>query len=144
MIIVDTNVFLRFLTTPVTPEDQQMAEAARGLFEAVERGDETITTTDVVLHEVTYLLVGRGHYAHTVEAVATAFREILNFPGFWLPQESRRRYLDALDLWERFPTLGFADALLAVIALETESELASFDRDFDRVPGLRRWTPSHR
>jgi hypothetical protein len=45
VILVDANYFLRYLVQPTTPAQQARAEAARWLFEAVQRGEEEITTS---------------------------------------------------------------------------------------------------
>lgn len=39
------------------------------------------------------------------------------------------------------PRLGFVDALGAAYAETHGYALASFDADFDRVPGIERWQP---
>lgn len=120
MIFLDANVILRYLVAPSTPEIRRMAEIARALFEAVERGDEEITTAEVVLHEVAYVLAAKTHYNLPVPIVTGNLRALLCLPGFRLPRGQKRLYLHALDLWEAHPKLGF-------------------DGDFDAVPNLSRW-----
>ena len=39
------------------------------------------------------------------------------------------------------PRLGFVDALTVAILERSGDDLASFDSDFDRVPGIRRYQP---
>ena len=36
---------------------------------------------------------------------------------------------------------AFTDAYLAALALESDGQVISFDRDFDRVPGVTRVDP---
>jgi predicted nucleic acid-binding protein len=62
MIFLDANYFLRYLVQPTTPELRAMAEAAKALFLAIQRGEEEATTTEVVLHEVVYVLASKAHY----------------------------------------------------------------------------------
>jgi hypothetical protein len=52
----------RHLVPPATPEGQAMQDVASALFAAIERGDEEATTTEVVLHEVCYVLASKNHY----------------------------------------------------------------------------------
>jgi predicted nucleic acid-binding protein len=141
VIFLDTNYFLRYLVVPATPELRAMAETARALFEAVERGEEEITTTEVVLHEVAYILASRIHYNLPVADVTTALRTILRLPGFRLGRGQRRLYLRALDLWDTYPTIGLADAIIAASVAQRQTPLVTFDADFDRVPGVTRWQP---
>lgn len=143
MIFLDANVILRYLVVPSTPEIRAMAETARTLFAAVERGEEEITTTEVVLHEVAYVLAAKTHYGLPVAEVTSRLRTILGVPGFRLARGQKRLYLRALDLWDAHPTLGFADAIVAASVEARGIPLATFDAHFDRVPGLPRWSPPH-
>lgn len=141
MIFLDANVFLRYLVQPSTPAIQAMAETARSLFEAVERGEEEITTTEVVLHEVAYILAAKAHYGLPVATITTGLRTLLRLPGFRLGRGQKRRYLRALDLWDAHPTLGFADAIVAATVEQQDIQLATFDTDFDQIPSIKRWQP---
>ena len=141
MIFLDTNVIVRYLVQPSTTELRAMSEAAKALFAAVERGEEEITTTEVVLHEAAYVLASKAHYGLPVAYITTALATILRLPGFRLPRGEKRRFLQALDLWTTYPTLGYADALVATTATLRGATLATFDRDFDRIPGISRWQP---
>jgi len=58
-----------------------------------------------------------------------------------LPRGEKRRFLQALDLWATYPALGYAEALVATTAALRGAGLATFDRDFDRIPGISRWQP---
>jgi predicted nucleic acid-binding protein len=141
VIFLDANIFLRYLVRPATPALNVMAETANALFASVERGGEEITTTEVVLHEVAYVLASKTHYALPVSEITTGLATILRLPGFRLPRGEKKRFLRALDLWATYPTLGLADALIATTAMTRGAALATFDRDFDRIPGLTRWQP---
>jgi predicted nucleic acid-binding protein len=60
-------------------------------------------------------------------------------PGIVLPAKRRLRRVFALYVERNIP---FADAYHAVIAETLGSgEIVSFDRDFDRIPGVRRMEP---
>ena len=141
MIFLDANVFLRYLVQAVTPEQRTMAETARSLFEAVHRGEVEVTTTEVVLHEVVYDLASKKHYGLPPADIAAALKLILSLPGFRLPRGEKRLYLRAFDLYVRYPQLGFADAIVAARVTEKGMPLATFDGDFDGLPGVTRWQP---
>jgi predicted nucleic acid-binding protein len=73
--------------------------------------------------------------------VSTRLRYILSSSGISL--EHGTRVLRAIDLFAERRALGFADALVAVAALEaTSREVYRFDRGLDRVEGVRRIEPA--
>ena len=63
MIFLDTYIFLRYLVQSTTPASAAMQATATALFAAVERGEETVTTSEVVLHEVCYVLAAKAQIA---------------------------------------------------------------------------------
>ncbi len=141
MIFLDANYFLRYLVDPSTPALRAMSETARALFDAVERGEEEVTTTELVLHEVTFVLASKRHYGQSVPDITRALRTILRLPGFRMARGQKRLYLRALELWDSYPSLGLAGAIVAASVEMKSIPLASFDTDFDRIPGIRRWQP---
>lgn len=50
--------------------EEAMAHTARTLFRAVERGEEEVTTTEVVLHEIVYILTSKKHYSRPPAEIA--------------------------------------------------------------------------
>lgn len=135
-------MILRYLTIPTTPELRAMHEAATALFRQVGRGEEEVTTTEVVLHEVAYVLAAKAHYNLPVADIAAALKSFLRLRGLKLPTGERRLYLRALDLYAAHPRLGFADAIIAERVRAAGIPLATFDAHFDRLPGITRWQPS--
>lgn len=141
MILVDTNVLLRYLTPPTDAAMQIHHGQARGLMEAIERGEILATTLEVVLHETCYLLNSPRVYGQPVGKVAPAIRAVLQFSGWRFPPGYLSLYERALDLWEAHPKLDFSDAVIAARCERGNLELASFDRHFEQFPQLRRWRP---
>ena len=113
-----------------------MAEAAKALFTAVENGDASISTTEVVLHEVAYVLVSQGHYGLPMAEVVAALATILRLPGFRLLRGEKRRYLEALDLWAAYSSLGFADAPRGAAALDEGDHAGSPVQNRNRCRGF--------
>jgi predicted nucleic acid-binding protein len=107
----------------------------------VKRGDEEVTTTEVVLHEVAYVLASKAHYNLPAADVATTLKSFLRLRGLKLPTGERRLYLRALDLYAAHPRLGFADAIVAERVRAAGIPLATFDAHFDWLPGITRWQP---
>ena len=130
---VDANVILRFLTGEPPPQ----AERAAKLFRSVEAGVAAVIVEDVVLAEVVWTL--SSYYRMPKAEIAAALLELLADEG--VPNADKASLQMALVLF-REKNLDFADALLAARVINTgERELYSFDRDFDRVPGLSRKEP---
>jgi predicted nucleic acid-binding protein len=141
MIFLDANVILRYLVDPTTPAAQAMQEIATALFEAVEQGREDVTTTEVVLHEVAYVLASKKHYNVSVSDIAAYLAPILRMPGVKLPRGEKRLYLHALDIYVGHPKREFADAIIAARAERLGIPLATFDEDLARLPTVSRWRP---
>lgn len=112
----------------------------RDLFLAIERGEVEVTTTEVVLHEVIYVLASKKHYAVPPAEIAAMLGLILRLPGFRLPRGDKRVYFRALDLFASHAKLGFADAVVAARVERLGIPLATFDADFDDIPTISRWT----
>ena len=137
MIFLDTNVILRYLTR----DDEAKAEACYRLFKRVQLGEEELFTCEAIVTEVVYVLSShRAAYRLSNEEIKARLVPILTLRGLKLPQ--KRVYLEALDLYASSPFLDFEDALAAAhMRRQGVTRIMSYDRDFDRVPGLRRVEP---
>jgi predicted nucleic acid-binding protein len=65
-------------------------------------------------------------------------RAFVVLPG--ISCDRRDLILDALALFSRFD-IDFGDACIAASALQQDVPVCSFDRDFDAIPGVRRFEP---
>ena len=137
MIFLDTNVILRYLTR----DDETKAQACYRLFRRVEQGEEELLTCEAVIAEVVYVLSSRnGPYKLSNEDIKARLVPILTLRGLRLPQ--KRVYLEALDLYASSPFLDYEDALAAAhMRRQGVTEIMSYDRDFDKIPGLQRVEP---
>jgi predicted nucleic acid-binding protein len=135
----DANVFLRYLTRPVTPIDQQRFAACSALFARVQAGDEQITTADVILAEVFFVLTSPRQYGLTSADAAARLEPIVAVRGLRL--QRKRVVLRALALLVSHPKLGFEDALVAATLQRSGMRLLSYDTDFDRLPKITREEP---
>ena len=137
MKFLDANVILRYLTR----DDKAKAEACYALFQRVKLGEEQVFTCEAIIAEVVYVLSStRSPYHLSHEEVRGRLMPIITLRGLQLPQ--KRVYVRALDLYASFSFLDFEDAL-AVAHMEQRGvqEILSYDRDFDRVPGITRVEP---
>jgi predicted nucleic acid-binding protein len=139
MIVIDANYFLRYLVQPTTPQDEEMSKRAAALFGMVRAGIETATTTDAVIAEVVFILSAKRHYGVERGDVVARLKPILQLTGLRLPR--KRSCLSAFDLWVQTPTISFVDALAAQLAIDLQTELATFDAAPGRVPGVATWEP---
>lgn len=139
MIFLDTNVILSLLTEPTSDETRRMKQIARELFQSVEAGREEVTTSEVVIHEVCYILASRKHYMQPPDRIAAYLFDILLLPGFKLNEAERAVYLRALERFAEHPKLGFADAVVATRAERQGIPLATFDEYLASMPFVTRW-----
>ena len=137
MRFLDANVILRYLTR----DDEVKARACYDLFQRVQRGEEELATCEAIVAEVIYVLSSpRLSYQLSHEQIRARLLPLLTLRGLRLPQ--KRVCLEALDTYGASPTLDFEDALAAAhMAQRGITEIVSFDRDFDRVAGVRRVEP---
>ena len=142
MIFLDANVFLRHFTPPSDVHSARMQASAAAVFRGAELGTLDVTTSEVVLHEVLYLMTERRHYNVDVESAIDMMEYAIQLRGFRFPVGEQGIYLRALALWRQHPSLGFADAAIAARCEANGWELATFDEQLGSLPNLSRWTPN--
>ncbi|MBA2470466.1 MAG: type II toxin-antitoxin system VapC family toxin [Chloroflexia bacterium] len=142
MIFLDANLFLRFLVPPESPELQRFAVQARSLWRGIRERTVRATTSEVVLHEVCYVLHSPRQYGYDVPKIVKAVTSLVMLPGLDFPSGDRDIYLRALDLWSQHPKLGFADSVIAARCERAGHELATFDRHFQDLSFLQLWQPA--
>ena len=127
---VDSNVLVRHLTGDPPGQAKRATEFLRS-------GDNLILV-DLVVAEVVYVL--ESVYEVEREQVAELVRSIVGFPAVAVPDEGL--LLRALEIYEQY-RIHFAESYLTACAeLSGVEVVASFDRDLDRVPTIRRLEPS--
>jgi len=124
-----------FGTSPGEPA--AMADQARRFLARVEAGQVEAILEDVIVAELVWTL--HSFYGRSKAQIAELLEPIVALPG--LLNSDRESLLQALWLYVQF-NVDFADALLAAKALTSgDNTVCSFDRDFERMPGLRREEP---
>ena len=131
---LDTNIILRYLTA----DDPVKAQACLALLERVQHGEDELATAETIIAEVSYVLTSQHQVSHP--EITARLRPLLNLAGLKLSH--KQVVLRALEVYEEFPRLDFEDAL-SVAHMERlgVTEIVSYDRDFDRVPGIIRLEP---
>lgn len=132
---VDTDVIVRLLSG----DDPAKQAAAQRLFEDVASGALVVTAPDTVIADVVYVLASPHLYRLPRARVSGLLTPLVRLPGFRLA--NRRALLRALDLYGS-TNLGFGDAVIvASMELTGAQTVYSFDRHFDRIPGIVRVEP---
>jgi len=132
---VDTDVLIRLLTG----DDPVKQAAATGLFERVEAGELTLLAPDTVIADAVFVLSSRRLYNLLRPDIQQLLTTLVRLPRFRV--RNRRALLRALEIYGG-TNLDFGDAVIVAAMHEAGSEeLFSFDRDFDRLPGISRIEP---
>ena len=135
MPFIDANVFIRYLTR----DDPQKADACFALFQRAKRDEIALVTTESVIAEVVYVLSSKELYALPRGKIRDLLYPLLSLPGLKLA--GRKTYLRALDIYAGY-SVDFEDALIvAQMERQRETDLYSYDRNFDQVPGITRLEP---
>jgi len=141
MIFLDANVFLRFLTAPTDAATARAQEQATQLFEQVRTRQVEATTTELVLHEVLFVLTSRRQYGVPYVDAIQALRPLIHFRSLRFGSGEKDIILRALDICEQNPRLEFADSAIAARCEANGWELATFDESLAAVPSVTRWQP---
>jgi len=100
------------------------------------RRADALVLLDIVFAECVFVL--NSFYEYPREALVEAMRSLLALPSIRVEDETRIH--SALALYGQGQT-SFVDAYIAAVARGRERAVASFDRGFDRIPGLERIEP---
>ena len=119
MVIVDTNVVIRYLTQD-HPQHYVRAEA---FFGRVLSGQTQAYLPDAVIAECIYVL--RSVYGLGRQAVASGLEDFINYLGLRL--DHNREVKHALRIYGS-SKLDFVDALLLALSQSTGWDLFSFDK----------------
>ena len=134
MRFLDTNILLRYLTK----DDEPKARRALALLSRVERGQEKVMTSPMVIFETIFTLQKR--YNVPRERIRDSLGDIISLRGLDLP--NKHLYGRALDLYAS-KNISFADAFnAAYMQSRGHSEIYSWDTDVDRLEGFARLEPS--
>ena len=136
MKFLDANIFLRYLVAG----NERKSRDCLALFQRVQAGDEVVTTSEVIVAEVAYVLRSRAHYGLTPAEIGVRLKPLLALRGLKL--DHKGACVRALEVWDAHATIDFEDAL-AVAHMERQglTEIYSYDTDFDRIVGVARVEP---
>lgn len=132
-IFLDSNIFLYAMGS-----EHAEKPSCQKLLEMVADGRIEAVTSSEVLQEVLYVRLRRGIRSEALIAV----RSIQEIVDEILPVTGED-VLAACELLSRYPALDSRDAVHAAVARRNRiTDIASVDRDFDNITGLRRLSPA--
>lgn len=132
---LDTNILLRYLTK----DDERKADASFNLLLRVERAEEIVVTTDLVIAEVVFTLQSPRSYNLPRETIRERLEPVISLRGLRLPNKSV--YARVFDIYCE-SRVSFVDACNAAYKENRGiSEVYSYDTDFDRIPAVSRVEP---
>lgn len=132
---LDTNIFLRYFTR----DDVEKAQQALLLLQRVERGEERVETSLIVVFEVVFTL--ERFYKVPRDRIRGLLLPILAMHGLRLLEKDLIQ--QALDQYAITRSgISFADVYNALYARSRGlTEVYSWDTDFDELPGVTRVAP---
>ena len=132
---LDSNILLRHLTN----DDPQRGRACLATIQAIERGELTVWTTDMVIAEVVFVLANKDTYNLGRETIRDLLLPLIELPGVKLPH--KRLYRRVFELYTTRP-IDYVDAYhVAHMERRGTTEVLSYDGHFDRIEGIKRVAP---
>jgi predicted nucleic acid-binding protein len=131
-LLLDTNVIVRFLTG----DHPAHSPRSRKLFARAAAGDVTLVVTDLALAETIWVL--QSFYSLDCDAITAALKDLINSAG--IEVENKATLLSALRNFAE-TNVNFVDGYHAAVAAAKSIVIASFDRDFDQLAGVKRVEP---
>lgn len=133
MPILDTNVIIRY----ITQDSLELSSRARAILEPVDAGTLSVHLPEGVIVECVQVLESKRLYALLRETIQRHLANLIRMRG--IAVRNKRLYFRALDLYIKHAHLDFVDALCVAYAeREAQPTVLTFDRGFDRVPGVTR------
>jgi predicted nucleic acid-binding protein len=133
---LDTNIFLRHFLN----DHPVYSPAARELLRAVEQGNVSAWTSDLVIAEIVFVLSNKQTYRLSPAQIRDLLLPVLSLPHLKLAH--KKLYPRIFDLYVSLG-IDYIDAYNAALVLaQKDKQIASFDRDFDKVLGITRKEPA--
>ena len=133
MNLIGANVFIRYLIG----DDSEKQRRTRQLIRRIQIGREEAFTTDVIIHEVCYVLSASTHYNLTHQAIRDRLYPIVAMRGLHITNKSL--VLEALNIFATGEKIDFSDAMsVSYVRNGLVDGIYSFDRKLDNVPGSNR------
>ncbi len=126
--LLDANLIIRLLTN----DDEKKARAVEKLFS---NQKQAFLLLDLTLAEVVWTLI--SYYKIPKKIVCEKLRELLLLSNI---KSDRGVLMLSLEIYQT-KKIDYTDAYLAAKALSQKLIIYSYDRDFDKVAGVKRKRP---
>lgn len=134
-VFLDANVVLRYLMQ----DNPQQARDAYDTLRAIEQGSITATISEGAIADIVYVLASKVLFNASRSFIRERVSAVLELAHLRI--EHKRTYLRALEHYE-LTNLPFNDCLIVAHMERLEiTGILSFDREYDRVPGVHRIVP---
>lgn len=132
--VLDTNILLRHLLH----DSPNLSTRATEFIREIENGSQRVRVPETVVFEAVFVLEKQQRQPR--KAIMDRLLPIIEFAGVELRAKPSIR--KAFGLYVRFPSISFADAYHAQLAIDGGSgEIVSFDQALSRVPGINHIEP---
>ena len=133
MNLIDANVFIRYLIG----DDAAKQQKSKQLIDRIRTGQEEAFTTDIIVHEVCYVLSASTHYNLSHQDIRDRLYPILAIQGLHIANKSI--CLEALNIFAAGEKVDLSDAIsVAYVRNGLVDGIYSFDRKLDNLPGSNR------
>ncbi|MBI3289768.1 PIN domain-containing protein [Candidatus Microgenomates bacterium] len=130
LVFLDTNILLRHLLQ----DHIEHSPKATGYLTKIERGEARVRISEIVIFETVFTL--ERTYKQPKAKIRDILLPLIQLPGIKLP--NKRRFKEIFKLYVEL-NLPFADAYHAVLMKKLKLiTIATFDKDFDRISGIKR------
>ena len=133
MNLINANVFIRYLIG----DDAAKQQKSKQLIDRIRTGQEEAFTTDIIVHEVCYVLSASTHYNLSHQDIRDRLYPILAIQGLHIANKSI--CLEALNIFAAGEKVDLSDAIsVAYVRNGLVDGIYSFDRKLDNLPGSNR------
>ena len=130
---LDTNILLRHLLQ----DHAEQSPRATAYLARIESGDIRVRIAETVIFETVFTL--QRQYGQPKSAIRDVLVPLIELPGIVLP--GKRRMREVFDMYVDL-NISFVDAYHAALMKQLGlRDIVTFDRQFNRVPGVRRVEP---
>jgi predicted nucleic-acid-binding protein len=129
---IDSNVFLRFLTT----DKEKMPKSLLNFFSKLENGETKVFCLDLVFFQVIFVL--KSLYKVEKEEIINKMLNLLSFDGLYM--KDKRVIERTLEMWRNHPGDIIDCYIAANMEKSGEKEIVSYDKKIEKL-GLQRIEP---
>ncbi len=132
-VLIDSNVILRLLLNDVPPQ----YKLARTLFSSIENRDTIGLVSILVVNEIIWIM--EHYYEKSRSEYLQQVMMLLGLPGIKILEIEKTRCIEILTSLEK-TNRDFTDEYLLDKAVQKHFSIASFDKDFNKTPEVKKFS----